>query len=366
MAAATLVVTAAPAGSAGSTSRASVYVSNVDGASVSVIDPATNEVSTTIDVSGGGSFSEPRNLAPNPAGTFVYVPIRFGSTGTSTDGALGVIDTSTDTLVTIVEHASFDEPYAVTVSNDNAFVYVANKAGNTVSVFDAASESVVGTVTDGGGCVDSPEGAVTDPVRAQLYIVNRNGDSVCVVDTTTNVITANITVGNDPRSAVVTPNGAFLYVANNGDASVSKVDLATNVVTPIAVNGNPRNLAISSNGALVFVPTQDNELAVIDVATDGVTYQPFTRADGCEADQLYAATVIPGTNLGYVTDEDEDQVYGFDATTGAEVRTSTQVCPFEVTPESLPVESPDFDTTRAITSVGDPVEAPEIVLRFTG
>jgi len=95
---------------------ATVYVSNVDGDSVAAIDPQTH---TVIEIPVG---NEPRNLAANPAGTWVYVPNRFG-------GNVSVIDTSTNTVVTTVEHNDFDEPYAVAVTPDGSEAWVANKQG---------------------------------------------------------------------------------------------------------------------------------------------------------------------------------------------------------------------------------------------
>jgi len=49
------------------------YVTNVGGASVSVINLATNTVTTTIGVGDG-----PQGVAVNPAGTLAYVANFFG------------------------------------------------------------------------------------------------------------------------------------------------------------------------------------------------------------------------------------------------------------------------------------------------
>lgn len=105
------------AGAAGSTSRASAFVSNNDADTVSVIDPATQTVIADIPVG-----DEPRNLAPTPDGSFVYVPNRH-------DDSVSVIDTATNAVITTVTHASLDEPYAATVTPNGANVYVANKEG---------------------------------------------------------------------------------------------------------------------------------------------------------------------------------------------------------------------------------------------
>jgi YVTN family beta-propeller protein len=333
-----IVGSAQPVTGAGSTSRASAFVSNVDGDTVSVIDPATQTVLTEIAVG-----SEPRNLAPNPDGSRMYVPNRFGD-------SVSVIDTADNTVVDTVTDASFDEPYAVTVTPDGSRVYVANKEGGgsstgSVTVIDAATNTVVDNVDD--PCFSSPEGIVADPVRARVYLINRNTNAstdhqVCIINTNTNTVSGAVSVGSEPRYGVVTPDGSALFTSNNSSGDVSRVALDSgNTVTTINVNASPRNMVLSNDATKLYVATQTDEVSVITVADSSVDVIDFPGASS-----LYAVAVIPGTDFGYATDEDDDNVRVFDTSTDT-----------EITGAGFPITSA-FDTPRAIAAVGDPAVPP--------
>ena len=66
--------------------------------------------------------------------------------------------------------------------------------------------------------------------------------TVSVIDTATNqVVGSPITVGANPLGVAVTPDGAKVYVANAGSNTVSVIDTATNQVvgSPITVGAHP-------------------------------------------------------------------------------------------------------------------------------
>jgi len=61
-----------------------------------------------------------------------------------------------------------------------------------------------------------------------------------VINTSTNAVIKTITVGSNPKSVAVTPDGARVYVTNQGSNTVSVIDTATNaVVATIAVGTLP-------------------------------------------------------------------------------------------------------------------------------
>jgi YVTN family beta-propeller protein len=82
---------AAQAGpSANAVTSTLVYITDLDNSTVSVIDTATNTVTTTIPVGTG-----PSGVAVTPDGATVYVANQFSSTVT-------VIDTATNTVTTTI------------------------------------------------------------------------------------------------------------------------------------------------------------------------------------------------------------------------------------------------------------------------
>lgn len=305
---------------------AAVYVSNVDGDTVSVIDPATNTVIAEVAVG-----REPRNLAASPDRTTVYVPNRHGD-------SVSVIDTDTNTVATTITDASFDEPYALAFSSDGSTVYVANKQGGgsstgSVTVISTATRTVTTVIDD--PCFSSPEGIATNPVSARAYVVNRGANTVCVIDTSNNTVNATVSVGGAPRYAVVTPDGSAVFVANNSGGNVTRISTADNSTTTILTGGSPRNMAISDDGSKVYVALQNSTIARIGVADNAVSTITFATLSS-----TYGVTVVPGTTDGYVTDESGDQVGVFSTATDS-----------ETVGTGLPITA-NFATPRAIASLG--------------
>lgn len=82
------------------------------------------------------------------------------------------------------------------------------------------------------------------------YVVNRGSSSVSVINAATNTVVDTVAVGSDSFGVATTPNGAFAYVANRGSNSVSVISTATNtVVATVVVGSGPVDVAITPNGA---------------------------------------------------------------------------------------------------------------------
>jgi len=304
---------------------ANVYVSNADGDTVSVIDPATNAVTTTISVG-----SEPRNLAATPDGRRVYVPNRFSD-------SVSVISTATDTVIATVTDSSFDEPYAVAVTPDGTEAWVVNKQGGgsstgSVTIINTVTNTVSTAIND--SCFSSPEAIAMNPVQARAYVINRGAGSVCVVNTVTRAVLTSVVVDGEPRFAVVTPDGASVYVARADNNDVAKIRTSDNAVFSIATAGTPRNMAITPSGNKIYVPNQSGDLLIISTASD--TVSTLALSGGCST---YGATVVQSgaSLLAHVTDECNGQVYVVDTATDTETAAS-------------PISDSSFDTPRAIAA----------------
>jgi YVTN family beta-propeller protein len=150
-------------------------------------------------------------------------------------------------------------------------------------------------------------GIAPSPVAAQpfAYVANSFTSSVSVIDTTAGtVIGTPISVGSGPWGVAITPDGAHVYVTSNDDHTVSVIATATNtVVATIPAVHNPAALAITPDGAHVYVTsTCDNAVSVIDTATNtvGATIT-LAGLSNCFVDPFAVAITPDGAHV-YVAD----------------------------------------------------------------
>lgn len=316
-----------------------VYTADADSDSVTVIDAATNTVVTTVMVG-----DEPRNPAVSPNGARVFVPNRH-------DDDVTVINGITNVVLTTIEDAEFDEPYSAAVSPDGALVYVINKEGGgsstgSLTVINGITNAVIDTVDD--PCFVSPEWVVFNPAGTRAYVVSRQGDNVCVIDTSDHSVIDSVAVGGQPRSAVVTCDGAFVYVANN-TGSVSKIRTSDNtVVATLPFAGSPRNLAITPDCTKIYVPLQNATVGVILTANDATSTIPVPNGDS-----TYGAAVIADGTRAYITDEDDNEVEVIDVATDSVLMGPGLPIPAGSTPRGIATKPPSAPSIAAapVTSV---------------
>ena len=81
--------------------------------------------------------------------------------------------------------------------------YVANSDSDTVSVIDAATDTVAATIPVG----DGPAGLALTPGGTRVYVANADSNDVSVIDTSSNAVIATIPVGGTPLDVAVSPGG---------------------------------------------------------------------------------------------------------------------------------------------------------------
>jgi YVTN family beta-propeller protein len=85
---------------------------------------------------------------------------------------------------------------------------------DTVSVINTAIDKVIATIPIGPDFTPYAVAVTSDGSR--VYVTDLNAQSVSVIDGTTNMVTATITVGPEPRGVAVGPDGNRVYAANAG------------------------------------------------------------------------------------------------------------------------------------------------------
>ena len=275
------------------------YIANMGSNTISVIDTATNKVTTTIPVGTG-----PYGVAVSSDGKKVYVANNDSNT-------VSVIDTATNKVTATVSVRS--GPCGIAVSPNGTKVYVANHLDNTTSVIDTTTNAVIATVPIGSypyGVAITPDGTKVY-FASSVYSENSTNSIVSVIDTATNTVTASVPVGTASTGIAVSPDGTKIYVANSLDNTTSVIDTVTNnVIDTVPVGTGPYGVAVSSDGKKVYVANNDsNTVSVIDTATNKVTATVFVRSGPC------GITVSPNGTKVYVTNAGDNTVSVIDTAT---------------------------------------------------
>jgi YVTN family beta-propeller protein len=272
---------------------------------ITVIDSTTNTILTTINIG--------LNLAPNDAyvvGTNMYVI----SGNTVPFGSIAIIDTITNTFTgSIPMTVSQNQPFHAVVFGTK--IYVIARLGQSLFVVDTTTNTITTTlVLPGGGA----QNLVL--IGTKIYVIN-GANTVTVVNTGTNSIVANITMtgitngGNDEIFAI----GTKIYVPDSSSNVVSVADTITNTwIKNIPVAAFPISAQVV--GTHLYVGSYNgNVITDIDSATDtvvpGGVIAGFNNPRGIG--------VLIGTYL-YETDQGSNRILVIDTVTD----TLVSLCPF--------------------------------------
>jgi len=215
-------------------------------------------------------------------------------------GTVSVIDAAKNTVTTTVRVGS--GPTGVAVDTANGAVYVTNTDSNSVSVLSGSTDTVTDTIHLGHGT--APTGVAITPSGSTAYVADSGTNTVSVIDTSTNAVTKKIRVGTVPSAVVVGAVGAYAYVTNFLSNTVSVIAVGSNTVTKtIPVGFFPSAVASSPTGSDVYVTNECGAdrycdkfgtVSVISTSTFAVTN---TYATGYAP---VAVTVAPNDNVLYV------------------------------------------------------------------
>jgi YVTN family beta-propeller protein len=199
-------------------SPASGAAGNPPGHEVTVIDPATDQVTGTIDL---GVTGAPLGVAFDREGDKALVTDWLAR-------SVSVIDTSTEQPVATIQLSPPDQPLqadhpgAIAANPQRDEAYVANASSDTVSVIDTRTNALAGTI-DVSLVPRGPKGAIPDglsvaPDGRRLYVAEAGENAVAVVDLDRRETIGFIPAAWYPADVDVTPDGAQLVVTNTNDS----------------------------------------------------------------------------------------------------------------------------------------------------
>jgi YVTN family beta-propeller protein len=237
-------------------------------------------------------------------------------------------------------------------------VYVADSGDGTVSVLEYPGNTLVGTIHLDGEPLDV---AIT-PDGRYAWVVDGSGNSVSVIDTKTRtVVQGPIEVGPAPRGIAITPNGGRAYVTNSGDDTVTVLNTATfrPVGEPIPVGKEPDGVAIAPDGSTAFVAQRGGDISVIDTNSAEVI---DTIDDSFGPSRI---TVTPDGRRAFVTNHLSDSVTAFSpagrTVIGSPIPVGTEPTGVATVPSgsfAYAASAVDGTLTQIDTSIDLPIGAP--------
>ena len=252
-----------------------LYVSNMNGGTLTVIDPMTSRPTETIDlpifpyalyytldgekVMVVTNYIAEEDIADNGVHfydpdtweliEYVQVPHtgaddadltadgRYLAISAEYSGWLVFIDTVEMKLAGEVNIGSL--PRDVRLSPDGTVFYVTNEGLGGIQVVDAEAWELLEFIPTGEGT----HGIEFSRDTTRMYVANRAAGTISVIDLATNDVVETWPVGGSPDEMVLNPDGSQLWTSNRYHGSVSVIDTATGeVIATIETGANPHGL----------------------------------------------------------------------------------------------------------------------------
>ncbi len=262
-----------------------IYVANENGASVTVIDGASNGTSSVS--TGTGPFA----VAVNSVTNKIYVANYNSNSVTVIDGA-----TNRATNVNVGTN-----PSAIAVNSATNKIFVADSTSDDVAVIDGVTNSVI---TIAIGAAADPRAIAVNQVTNQIYVVDFSANAVSDIDGTTYTVT-NVPVGQYPNALAVDPVRNQIFVASSGTNSGTIIDGASLNTTFINAGSSPDSVDVDAvTGKVYFADyTYEGTVTMYDEGSGGIT--SIATENGNYASAL---AVNPVSNIVYVVEPLDNQV----------------------------------------------------------
>ncbi len=264
---------------------------------------------THVDLTGDtniGNFpvgQGPVFAAVNSFNTLVFVANQAGDSV-----SLYSPSASPGTPANTVSLPAGSRPSALALAS-NGNLYIANSGTNSVGVIPSSQGVLTATIPVG----PNPVWVAVLPDNSKVYCLNKASGTVTVISTVDNTVAQpGVPVGRSPVMAVVKPDGSAVYVANQASNSVSVIDPVTDsVIATLAVGGAPSFLFYDKRMArLYIVNTAGRSVTVFDTSSTGAPALLGSVAVGAAP---VALAVLGDGSRAYVANSADDTVSVIDA-----------------------------------------------------
>lgn len=157
-----------------------------------------------------------------------------------------------------------------------------------VTMFDSQTLKIIKTIDTQG----NPDGMLFDPFNRRVYILSHAAPNVTVIDAKSGDIVGTIDLGGAPEQAATDGKG-HLYIDIEDKDNVAVVDAKTMAVTahyPLGENKTPAGLAFDAKNHILFVECRNPAVSVIMDARDGKIVTTLPIGTGVDGAGFYAPT----------------------------------------------------------------------------
>ncbi|MEW6735516.1 MAG: YncE family protein [Acidobacteriota bacterium] len=213
----TITVGPSPIGVTFNASGTLAYVTNFSGPSVSVINVSSSSVIATITVTEG-----PRGVLA--IDTLIGPRVYVANAG-SFNSEITVIDPVTNTVLTTI--ATTGGPFFLAATPDRSSIYATIPFSNQVVAINTSTNAILAYIGTAGG---SPYGVAVSatPTGWRVFTADFNGNGfgydVSRIDVASNTLIGQLFVKRRPRGVAANSAGTRVYVTNTGNNSVSVID----------------------------------------------------------------------------------------------------------------------------------------------
>jgi len=181
-------------------------------------------------------------------------------------------------------------------------VYVASSDNAKVIVIDVASNTVFAEISMPDS-VEGPRTLAVTPDGSEVWVACNGSLDLVVINASNNQVEATVSLADyaeDVYSMAINHAGTRGYITTNWDQGVIVVDIQNRTIIKyiegVATVESTVSLAVSPDDSkiIVFLAWAEDEIAVIDAATDAITYMSLgSGGDGwiidVEGDFIYAS-----------------------------------------------------------------------------
>lgn len=297
-----------------------IIVANGGAGTITIIDPATLTVASTVAVAHG---MHPHHISVSPDGGRVLISATsadlsagHGGGGHDAHGGEGArtavyqLDIASRELREVL---SIDATaHNAAFSADGTTIALAMMEHGMIAGYDAVTFEQRFTAT---GFVMPLE--VTPTRGGGLLVAEPSTGQVAHYDIAAGEVTARFDTGETTVAAWATGEASYYVAAEEGQRLTHLVDGMSGVESDghaIDLDGMPGQAALSPDGAELWVALEDTGLVAV---FDGITHAPIAEIPA--GTKPHGIIFDPSGSRAYVTDETGGRLIAFDAETGAEV-----------------------------------------------